>query len=163
MRACRRRSSPRKADITFDRDYLLDLGGERVRFLVVGPAHTRGDTVFLIEGDEVLFAGDVVMTSSFVAASPQSTIASWQAAYTALAAMKPKIIVPSHGAAGDMSSLEINRDTVLEIQTRTRALKASGRPVDQAATAVQEELQAKHPTWRRANGVAVLARTVYAE
>ena len=28
---------------------------------------------------------------------------------------------------------------------------------------VQEELQAKLPAWRRANGVAVLARTVYAE
>ena len=31
----------RKADITFDRNYLLDLGGVRVRFLVVGPTHTR--------------------------------------------------------------------------------------------------------------------------
>ncbi len=158
-----RGATQRKADITFDRDYQLNLGGVRVRFLVVGPAHTRGDTGFLIEGDDVLFAGDVVMTNSFVAASPQSTVASWQAAHGALAAMKPRIIVPSHGATGDMSSLDVNRATILEIQSRARAMKAAGRPADEAATAVQEELQAKHPAWRRGNGVAVLARTVYAE
>ena len=52
----------RKADITFDRDYVLDLGGVRVRFLVVGPTHTRGDTGLFVEGDGVLFAGDVVQT-----------------------------------------------------------------------------------------------------
>ena len=156
-------ATQRKADVTLDREYALDLGGVRVRFLVVGPAHTRGDTGFFIEGDGVLFAGDVVMTNSFVAASPQSTVASWLAAFDALAAVKPKIIVPSHGVRGDLSSLETNRATILEIQTRTRALKAAGRTADQAATAVQEELQAKHPSWRRANGVAVVARTVYAE
>ena len=60
----------RKADITFDRDYTLDLGGVRVRFLVVGPTHTRGDTGFFVEGDGVLFAGDVVMNNSFLAATP---------------------------------------------------------------------------------------------
>src|SRR5262245_41881773 len=55
----------RKADITFDRDYLLDLGGVRVHFVVVGPTHTRGDTGLFVEGDNVLFAGDVVMNNSF--------------------------------------------------------------------------------------------------
>src|SRR4051812_29370412 len=39
----------RKADITFDREYALDLGGVRVRFLVVGPTHTRGDTALFVE------------------------------------------------------------------------------------------------------------------
>ena len=58
----------RPADITFDREYTLDLGGLRVRCLVVGPTHTRGDTGFFVEGDGVLFAGDVVMNESFLAA-----------------------------------------------------------------------------------------------
>src|SRR5690349_12675070 len=64
----------RKADITFDRDYLLDLGGVRVRFVVVGPTHTRGDTGLFVEGDGVLFAGDVVMNNSFLAAMPVSSM-----------------------------------------------------------------------------------------
>ena len=48
---------------------MLDLGGVRVRFLVVGPTHTRGDTGFFVEGDGVLFSGDVVMNNSFLAAN----------------------------------------------------------------------------------------------
>ena len=59
----------RKADILFDREYTLDLGGVQVRFLVVGPTHTKGDTGLFVEGDNVLFAGDVVMNTSFVAAN----------------------------------------------------------------------------------------------
>jgi len=44
----------RKADISFDGDYALDLGGVRVRMTAVGPTHTMGDTVFFVEGDRVL-------------------------------------------------------------------------------------------------------------
>jgi len=33
----------RKADVFFDREYTLDLGGVRVRMLSLGPTHTRGD------------------------------------------------------------------------------------------------------------------------
>jgi len=46
----------RKADTTFDKEYLLDLGGVRVQ-MAVGPTHTRGDTAFFIEPDGVLFSG----------------------------------------------------------------------------------------------------------
>lgn len=30
--------------------------------VVVGPTHTRGDTGFFVEGGNLLFAGDAVMT-----------------------------------------------------------------------------------------------------
>ncbi|HVG56043.1 MAG TPA: hypothetical protein VM846_16500, partial [Vicinamibacterales bacterium] len=34
----------RKADISFDREHVLDLGGVRVRIMAMGYNHTRGDT-----------------------------------------------------------------------------------------------------------------------
>src|SRR5262245_42967132 len=86
----------RPAAITFDRTYLLDLGGVRVRFVMVGPTHTRGDTAFFVEGDNVLFAGDVVMNNSFVAASPVSSMKAWLAAFDTFDALKPRTIVPAH-------------------------------------------------------------------
>ena len=90
----------RTADITFDRDHVLDLGGVRVRLLVVGPTHTKGDTVVFVEGDNVLFAGDVVMNRSFVAANQNSSTKAWLAAFDRIAAMKPATIVPAHGDIG---------------------------------------------------------------
>jgi glyoxylase-like metal-dependent hydrolase (beta-lactamase superfamily II) len=153
----------RKADITFDRDYTLDLGGVRVRMLLVGPTHTRGDTVFHVEGDGVLFAGDVVMNNSFVAANQGSSIKAWLAAFGAFEAMKPRTIVPAHGPVGDGTLVPTQRVVMQRIQTRTRELKAQGRSADDTAAAVQKELQAMHPTWARVNGVAGAARAAYAE
>jgi glyoxylase-like metal-dependent hydrolase (beta-lactamase superfamily II) len=153
----------RKADITFDRDYLLDLGGVRVRFLVVGPTHTRGDTGLFVEGDNVLFAGDVVMNNSFLAAMPVSSMDAWLRAFDAFEAMRPRIIVPSHGPVGEGSLIAANRALMHDIQARVRELKAQGKSADEAAAIVQTEFPAKHPGWPRANGLAVIARSAYAE
>lgn len=153
----------RKADITFDREYTLDLGGVRVRLLVVGPTHTRGDTAFFVEGDSVLFAGDVVMNNSFLAATPASSMKAWLAAFDTFEAMRPRTIVPSHGAVGDGSLIAANRAIMQSVQTRARELKAQGRSGDDTATTVQTELQAKHPDWPRANGLPAAARAAYAE
>ena len=124
----------RPAAITFDRDYTLDLGGVRVRFIVVGPTHTRGDTAFFVEGDNVLFAGDVVMNNSFLAASPVSSMKAWLAAFDTFEALKPQTIVPAHGEVGPGTIIAANRSIMQGVQARARALKAQGRSADETAT-----------------------------
>jgi len=156
-------ASVRKADISFDRNHVLDLGGVKVRLLVVGPTHTGGDTGFFVEEDGVLFSGDVVMNNSFLAATAVSSMKAWLAAFDAFAAMKPRTIVPAHGAVGDGSLIAACRAIMLEVQARARELKAQGRSADETAATVQKEMQAKHPGWPRANGVAAAARSAYAE
>jgi glyoxylase-like metal-dependent hydrolase (beta-lactamase superfamily II) len=158
-----RDATGRKADITFDRMYTLDLGGVRVRMVVVGPTHTRGDTGFFVEGDDVLFAGDVVMNDSFVAANAASSVKAWLSAFDAFDAMKPRTIVPSHGPVGAGTLVPTQRAIMQTIEARARQLKSEGRSADEAAATVQKELQAMHPTWARANGVAGAARAAYAE
>ena len=153
----------RPAAITFDREYRLDLGGVAVRFLVVGPTHTRGDTGFFVEGDNVLFAGDVVMNNSFLAATPVSSMKAWLAAFDAFDAMKPQTIVPAHGAVGPGSIIATNRQIMQAVQARARALKAQGRSADETANTVQAELVAQHPDWPRANGLAAAARAAFGE
>jgi glyoxylase-like metal-dependent hydrolase (beta-lactamase superfamily II) len=153
----------RKADITFEREYQLDLGGVHVQFLVVGPTHTRGDTGFFIEEDAVLFSGDVVMNNSFLAANQASSIKAWLAAFDAFEAMHPKVVVPSHGPVGDGTIIATNRAIMQGIQSRVRELKAQGRSADEVAATIQSEFQAKHPDWPRANGLTAAARAAYAE
>jgi len=153
----------RPAAITFDRAYTLDLGGVRVRFLVVGPTHTRGDTAFFVEGDNVLFAGDVIMNNSFLAATAGSSMKAWLAAFDTLEALKPQTIVPAHGEVGPGTIIGTNRTIMQGVQARARALKADGRTADEVASTVQAELQAQHPGWPRANGLAAAARSAYSE
>ena len=153
----------RVADITFDREYTLDLGGVQVRLLVVGPTHTRGDTGFFVEGDGVLFSGDVVMNDSFLAANQASSVTAWLAAFDAFEAMDPSTIVPAHGEVGDGSLTSLHRMVMRSIQARARELKAQGRSADETADTVRMELQARYPTWGRVYGVASAARAAYAE
>ncbi|MYG80661.1 MAG: MBL fold metallo-hydrolase, partial [Gemmatimonadetes bacterium] len=53
----------RTADLLFEGDALIDLGGVRVRLMELGPTHTRGDVGFSVEGEGVVFTGDVAMES----------------------------------------------------------------------------------------------------
>lgn len=153
----------RIADITFEREHTLDLGGVIVRMLVVGPTHTRGDTGFFIEEDDVLFAGDVVMNNSFLAANQGSNVTAWLAAFDAFEAMGPQTVVPAHGEIGDGTLIQTQRTIVQGIRVRARALKAEGRSADETASTIQADLVAEHPTWPRANGIASLARAAWAE
>jgi glyoxylase-like metal-dependent hydrolase (beta-lactamase superfamily II) len=153
----------RPAAVTFDREHVLDLGGVRVRLLVVGPTHTKGDTVVFVEGDGVVFAGDVVMNKSFVGANQNSSMRAWLAAFDRIGAMQPSTIVPAHGEIGPGAILGTLQTIVRNIQTRARELKSQGRSADDTATALQAEFQAQQPTWARANGIAALARSAYAE
>jgi len=152
-----------KVDIRFDREYQLDLGGVRVRFIVVGPTHTKGDTAIFVEGDNVLFAGDVVMNNSFLAATATSSMKAWLTAFDTLEKLRATVIVPSHGPIGDASLIPLNRSVMLGIQTRARELKKMGQSADDVAATVQNELQAKYPNWPRANGIVAAARSAYAE
>jgi glyoxylase-like metal-dependent hydrolase (beta-lactamase superfamily II) len=153
----------RKADITFDREHTLDLGDVRVRLHVVGPTHPRGDTTFFVEGDNVLFSGDVVMNNSVLAANQASSMKAWLAAFDTLDALRPKTVVPAHGPVGEGSIIAVNRAVMQGVQTRARELKAQGRSADETAAMVQKEFQAKHPDWPRANGLVAAARAAYAE
>src|SRR5580765_134529 len=154
----------RKADIFFDREYTLDLGGVRVRLLSVGPTHTRGDTVVWVEGDRILFAGDVVMNRTFVAfASPYSSVKAWLADFDQLEPLKPVKVVPSHGPVGDASLITEQRTMMTAIAARARELKCQGKSADETAATIQTEMQAAYSTWSAAARVSAIAKTAYAE
>jgi glyoxylase-like metal-dependent hydrolase (beta-lactamase superfamily II) len=156
-----RDAAAHRVDVRFDRDRVLDLGGVRVRLLVVGPTHTRGDTAFFVEEDRVLFAGDVVMNNSFLAATQVSSMKAWLAAFDSLENLRPATIVPAHGPVGPGSIIATNRALMRTIQTRAQELKALGRSAEDAAGTIQKELQVQHPDWPRANGIAAAARAAF--
>ena len=145
----------RKADITFDREYDLDLGGVQAKFLAMGSNHTRGDTVVWVESDRVLFSGDVAMQAqpAFpVMASPYSTIRQWLASLDRLDALKPAVVVPSHGPTGDAGYIAGYRAYLIEVRDRTAAEKKAGKSAEQAADAVTSAMADRFPDKGRLGG-----------
>ena len=140
----------RKADIVFDQDYTLDLGGLKAKIVAMGTNHTHGDTVVLVDG--VLFSGDVAMKPQPSFANPTATISHWLASLDRLEAMKPKIVVPSHGPFGDASIMRGYRSYLTRIRDRAAELKKAGKSQDEAIQAITDEMSAQYPDKNRLAG-----------
>jgi glyoxylase-like metal-dependent hydrolase (beta-lactamase superfamily II) len=136
----------RKADIIFDKEYDLDLGGVKVKLFAVGPNHTPGDTVISVQGEGVVFSGDVAMKAPPAFASPASSVSAWLTSLDKLDAIKPRIVVPSHGPMGDTKFMAAYRDYLKTISARTAALKKEGKTVEQATETLTTELKERFPT-----------------
>ncbi len=93
---------PRPADVTFDREARLDLGGVTVRLIYLGAGHTLGDELIYVEQDRVLISGDIVQNKVVpLAATPGATYASWLAVLDGLLPLQPAIVIPTHSATGE--------------------------------------------------------------
>ena len=75
----------------------FEMGGVKFALRHVGPAHSSEDLALMVRQDGVLFAGDLVFRGRvpFVGDADSS---SWIAALDKLIALKPKVLVPGHGA-----------------------------------------------------------------
>ncbi len=142
----------RKADIVFDQEYELDLGGLTARMLALGANHTRGDVGIWVERDRVLFSGDVAMSAQPAFASPYSSINQWLASLDRLEALKPAVIVPSHGPLGDLTFIQGYRGYLREIAQRTAAEKKAGRTAEAAVENVTAAMAGSYPDRNRLGG-----------
>ena len=151
----------RKADITFERDYDLDLGGVQAKIMAMGPNHTGGDTIVWVEPDRVLFSGDLAMRAQPAFASPHSSLRQWLASLDRLEALKPAIIVPSHGPTADGTAFITGyRAYLTEVRDRAAAEKRAGRNVDQAVETVTAAFSDRAPDKARLAGAI---KAAYAE
>ena len=135
----------RKADEVFDKERTIDLGGVKARLIAMGPNHTRGDTAIVVEGEGVLFSGDIAMKALPAFASPASSVKTWLASLDAFDALHPRIIVPSHGPMGDAGFIKGYREYLTFVRTRTAALKREGKTVEQAVEAIAAEAKDRYP------------------
>ncbi|MCV7408508.1 2-hydroxyhepta-2,4-diene-1,7-dioate isomerase [Mycobacterium florentinum] len=99
----------RQPEVTFAKEYSLDVGGRRVDIYNLGPAHTGADAVAHVPDVGVLFAGDLM----FFGCTPiawAGPIDNWVAACDAMLTLDPEIVVPGHGPVGDADGIRGVRD-----------------------------------------------------
>lgn len=150
----------RKADIVFDKERRLDLGGVSVRIIAMGANHTAGDTAVFVEPDRVLFSGDVTMRGQPAFASPHSSLSHWLTSLDRFDGLKPLLIVPSHGKTGDATLIGGYRTYLTRIRDETAAQKRQGKGVEEAVQAVTAAMSPSYPDAGRLGGAV---RTAYKE
>lgn len=102
-------TEPVYADETFTDHKLLDVSGVRIELHHAGPAHTPGDSFVWLPEEKILFSGDIVYVDRMLRIGPHSAHRSWIAAFEALAARHPEIVVPGHGTPASLETA--TRDT----------------------------------------------------
>jgi glyoxylase-like metal-dependent hydrolase (beta-lactamase superfamily II) len=160
----------RQPDITFDHELTIDLGGVTARLLYFGGGHTRGDELIFVEPDSVLVSGDLVqnrVVPSLLGEGASST--SWLEVLDKIEPLHPKIVVPTHSQIGDGSLIAKERDFIVDMRTRTLALKEKGVAVEEAAKQITEQFKTAYPDWASSTdwpnltSVPAFVRRIYAE
>ena len=151
-----------KADILFEDELTLDLGGLTARVFHLGTLHTRGDALIFIEEDRVLFAGDLIMQGLFPSLdSNEGSIRRWQEVLDTLEALNPSAIIGAHGSFGDIAMIESWRQLFGTLLSEVRALKEQGMSEADAAAKLTSEFSVTYPQWpsdaRRMNAAVRVA------
>ncbi len=142
-------TEPAFADVTFETDHVLDLGGLRIEIMHRGQAHTPGDSYVWVPARQTVLTGDIVYTERLLGNGPQSNVRSWMTVFEAMASLAPAHLVPGHGAATDLA--RARRDTydyLVNLRQRIGALIEDGGniidapAIDQSAFAYLEQFDA---------------------
>lgn len=160
MRALLEGAKFRDADIVFDTEHEVNLGDVKARLLAMGANHTAGDTVIVVDQDHVLFSGDLAMKPLPAFASPKSSLAHWLTSLDRLDALKPRIVVPSHGPTGDAGFIAGYRRYLTRIRDRAAELKRAGKSLEETTQTITAELKSEYPDTGRVGGAV---RSAYAE
>jgi glyoxylase-like metal-dependent hydrolase (beta-lactamase superfamily II) len=148
----------------FEKEKTLDLGGVRVKLIRLGPAHTRGDTAVFVEGENILFSGDLAMNKLFPAfATPQSRLASWLTSLDALDKLRPSQVIGAHYDKGDAAMINAYRTFLTALRDRVADMKKQGKTSDETAITLREEFRKKYPDWDQPLRIHAATTAIYRE
>jgi glyoxylase-like metal-dependent hydrolase (beta-lactamase superfamily II) len=141
-------TEPSYADVTFETDHELSLGGLSFQIMHRGQAHTPGDSFVWLEDRDVMFTGDIVYVERILGVGPQSNAKSWIESFDTMAAFEPAHVVPGHGRATTLERARADTyDYLVNLRTRIGELIEEGGDImeapeiDQSAFAGLEQFE----------------------
>lgn len=96
-------TEPVYADETFSDRKDMTIGGTRIEIHHAGHAHTPGDSFVWLPDHRIMFTGDIVYTDRMLGIGSQSAHLSWIAAFEAMAARNPEVVVGGHGMPANLA------------------------------------------------------------
>ena len=114
-----------KPDRSFDGPTTLSETGRPLELLHFGHASGPGDIALWDPARQVLFAGGLVENGR-VPDIQDGDLPGWQRALAALAALRPRAVVPAHGPAGNADAIAATAAYVAALAARAAALVEQG-------------------------------------
>lgn len=141
----------------FDVSLSLEISGQSVELIEVGPAHTRGDTLVHVPRAKTVYTGDIL----FIDGTPimwQGPVSNWIAACQTILEMDVETVVPGHGPVTDKNGVVAVRDYLVYIESEARKRFDAGLSVDEAARDIR---LGDYSSWGDSERIAINVHTLY--
>ena len=141
-----------EADRFLQGDDEFELGGVHFALRHVGPAHSREDMAMMVKEDGVLYAGDLVFRGRVPFVGDADSRA-WIGALDRLIEMKPRVLVPGHGAPSHTpeADLVFTRDYLKFLRTELGKYARNLVPFEEAYKSVDWSKYRSMPAFNEAN------------
>jgi len=150
---------PPRVDRTFEKELTVDVGGRQVDLIEVGPAHTAGDVLVHLPGENVIFTGDIL----FIDGTPivwDGPVSNWIAACDRIIDLGCDVIVPGHGPLTDAAGVQGVRDYLEFVVAESTERWKGGMSAADAAN----DIDLGHfGDWIDSERIAINVDTVYGE
>ena len=152
----------------YDDETELDLGGRTVLLRTWGVAHTRSDQVVFLPEERILFTGDLVEERIFPIYPyfpPDDADVDgnrWIEVLRRLEELDPAVVVPGHGAVGDVSVITAAREYHELLREETLGLAAEGLDADEVVARLEPEFLARYPDWEQPEWIGFGIRSFHA-
>ncbi len=126
--------------MTYTDQLTLTLGPQTAQLVHLGPGHTAGDTVVVLESSKVIVAGDLFFVGMppYIDVRDGSDTANWVTLIRTLAQRYPDYkVIPGHGATTDMAGWLRFADYLQTMRTKVAAAIAAGKTRDETVASVK--------------------------
>lgn len=94
-------------DETFEDTRIIELGGERIELLHLGPTHSPGDIVVYLPQHSLVIAGDMAFHQRLLPVFEDTDTGGWVETWEVFAALDANIVIPGHGKPTDMAEVTL--------------------------------------------------------
>ncbi len=90
-------------DITFEDNKIIEVGGERIELLNLGPAHSPGDIVVWLPEKRLVISGDMAFHQRMLPLFEHTDTAAWIKTWDIFEGLGAEVVIPGHGEPTDMA------------------------------------------------------------
>ncbi len=120
-------------DETFSDAKIIELGGERIEILNLGPAHSPGDLIVWLPQRKLVISGDMAFHQRMLPLFEHTDSAAWIETWDRFEALGAEVVIPGHGGPTDMTTVRrYTRDYLVYLREQVGAVIEDGGSLQEA-------------------------------
>jgi glyoxylase-like metal-dependent hydrolase (beta-lactamase superfamily II) len=120
-------------DETFEDKKVIELGGERIELLNLGPAHSPGDIVVWLPSRKLVISGDMAFHQRMLPLFEHTDSKAWIETWDRFTALGAEVVIPGHGEPTDMETVtKYTRDYLVYLREQVGAVIENGGSLQEA-------------------------------